>query len=188
MNHACALTLLNPPSFCIVNQQVNIPRAAAVLEEKKKQQQQPNYCDKENTAPKQQTQDTIHARNVYQEAKALFRRSTLPERLVGRESERKRLLQFWDAHVSDNKPGCLYISGSPGTGKTALLTDIMRAKKYDHQKVKFVTINCMSVSEPKAIYTKLFTELKPRGKLTDPVKDTEALLTTGTSLKYVRQT
>ncbi|KAI7869019.1 P-loop containing nucleoside triphosphate hydrolase protein [Spinellus fusiger] len=75
------------------------------------------------------------------------------------------MLTFWNQHVIENKPGCLYVSGSPGTGKTAMLSEIIRVTEDDtmdlrtHQ-VNVVMINCMSVGEPKGIYTKLVSDLK----------------------------
>ncbi|CDS05551.1 hypothetical protein LRAMOSA08079 [Lichtheimia ramosa] len=99
---------------------------------------------------------------IYQAAKATFRRSAMPSRLVGRIQERNKMIQFWDEHVMANKPGCLYISGSPGTGKTAMLNEIIRDfqdREYNHN-VRQVVVNCMSIREPKGIYTRLVTELK----------------------------
>ncbi|KAJ8662543.1 hypothetical protein O0I10_001504 [Lichtheimia ornata] len=99
---------------------------------------------------------------IYQAAKATFRRSAMPSRLVGRVQERNNMIKFWDEHVMTNKPGCLYISGSPGTGKTAMLNEIIRDfedREYSHN-VRQVVVNCMSIREPKGIYTRLVTELK----------------------------
>lgn len=86
----------------------------------------------------------------------------MPSRLVGRVQERNNMIKFWDEHVMTNKPGCLYISGSPGTGKTAMLNEIIRDfedREYSHN-VRQVVVNCMSIREPKGIYTRLVTELK----------------------------
>ncbi|KAI7885748.1 cell division control protein Cdc6 [Lichtheimia hyalospora FSU 10163] len=112
---------------------------------------------KNNEDEKNNQYDTI-----YQAAKATFRRSAMPSRLVGRVQERTKMIKFWDEHVMTNKPGCLYISGSPGTGKTAMLNEIIRDFEdhdYSHN-VRQVVVNCMSIREPKGIYTRLVTELK----------------------------
>ncbi|KAI9489011.1 P-loop containing nucleoside triphosphate hydrolase protein [Zychaea mexicana] len=93
------------------------------------------------------------------------------------------MIKFWNDHVLGNKPGCLYVSGSPGTGKTAMLAEIVRSHEdvvsaLDSHKVKEVVINCMSIREPKGIYTKLVTELKTARQAvqSDVVKQAEQLL------------
>ncbi|KAI7892405.1 P-loop containing nucleoside triphosphate hydrolase protein [Mucor mucedo] len=94
------------------------------------------------------------------------------------------MMDFWKTHVLDNQPGCLYISGMPGTGKTAMLTEVMRLVEDDvlalrTHKVKTVVVNCMSVREPKQIYAKLVEELRPNAKTpiqSDVVKQAEELI------------
>lgn len=121
--------------------------------------------------------------NLLQEAKALFRRTAVPTRLVGRSQERDTIAKFWEEHAIGNKSGCLYISGSPGTGKSAMLREIIadmepKAKDVSTHTIKVCSINCMSVKEPKAIYAKLVAELKgPRTVAeTDVVKQAEKIL------------
>ncbi|KAI8385621.1 P-loop containing nucleoside triphosphate hydrolase protein [Blakeslea trispora] len=103
---------------------------------------------------------------LYQRAKAAFRRTAIPSQLIGRESERERMISFWKDHVLANQPGCLYISGKPGTGKTAMLNEMMRSMQQENQKashqIKLVNINCMSMKEPKQIYEKLIQEISPK--------------------------
>jgi cell division control protein 6 len=122
--------------------------------------------------------------NLYQKAKAVFRRTAIPSRLIGRGNERKQMMDFWKEHVLNNQPGCLYISGMPGTGKTAMLNEVMRLNEDDimalrsHQ-VKSAFVNCMSVREPKQIYQKLVEELRPSPKTaiqSDVVKQAEELI------------
>ncbi|KAF9586101.1 AAA ATPase [Lunasporangiospora selenospora] len=100
----------------------------------------------------------------YQEAKTLFRRTTEPNRLVGRAAERETIRKFCEEHVLTTKSGSLYISGQPGTGKTALLKEVMRdmepeMETLDHE-VKTVTINCMAIQDPKLVYVKLLEEMR----------------------------
>ncbi|KAJ2963495.1 hypothetical protein NQZ79_g1546 [Umbelopsis isabellina] len=123
------------------------------------------------------------ADNLLQEAKALFRRTAVPTRLVGRTQERDTIAKFWEDHAIGNKSGCLYISGSPGTGKSAMLREIIadmqpKAKDVSTHTIKVCSINCMSVKEPRAIYAKLVAELKgPRTIVeTDVIKQAEKLL------------
>ncbi|KAG0202761.1 AAA ATPase [Mortierella sp. GBA30] len=99
----------------------------------------------------------------YQDAKTLFRRTAEPHRLVGRDAERELIRQFCRDHILNAKAGSLYISGQPGTGKTALLNEVLRdmeseMKEEEHQ-VKRVVVNCMTVKDPRLIYNKLLEEL-----------------------------
>jgi cell division control protein 6 len=53
---------------------------------------------------------------IYKEAKALFRRCSVPARLIGRERERAVITAFVEQTLLQGKHGALYISGMPGTG------------------------------------------------------------------------
>lgn len=143
---------------------------------------------------KSKSTSTKTQESLYQKAKAVFRRTAIPSRLIGRGDERKQMLDFWKNHVLENQPGCLYISGMPGTGKTAMLTEVMRLVEDDvlalrSHKVNTVVVNCMSVKEPKQIYAKLVEELRPSSKTpiqTDVVKQAEELINAKKNiLKYV---
>lgn len=136
-------------------------------------------CSVQALSTKTQQHPPKQQLDLFQRGKALFRRTVIPSRLLGRENERKVMTAFWTEHVLANKPGCLYVSGAPGTGKTAMLNDVKRqmeatspstAKKGSkkttnhHHNINMTMINCMSVKEPKAIYTKIVTELKPTSR------------------------
>ncbi|KAF9996519.1 AAA ATPase [Entomortierella chlamydospora] len=118
----------------------------------------------------------------YQDAKTLFRRTTEPHRLVGRDAERETIRTFCQDHILIPKSGSLYISGQPGTGKTALLKEIMRDMEPEMNNVKHdiktVTINCMSIKDPKLVYQKLLEEI---GYVVES-KDKEAVIKTLESL------
>ncbi|KAI8929591.1 P-loop containing nucleoside triphosphate hydrolase protein [Entophlyctis helioformis] len=99
--------------------------------------------------------------SLLQEAKAAFLRSAAPGRLVGRTSERSVIHSFIQDHVLDNggKPGALYVSGCPGTGKTALVDEVCRDLAGEMAKIQdgvvVAKVNCMSIADPKAIFVKL---------------------------------
>ncbi|KAG0225494.1 AAA ATPase [Actinomortierella wolfii] len=101
--------------------------------------------------------------NYYQEAKSLFRRSAEPHRLIGRQIERETIQKFCQEHMLTAKAGSLYISGQPGTGKTALLKEIMRDMESDFaaaaHKVQVATVNCMTVKDPRQIYQRVLEEM-----------------------------
>ncbi|KAG8139983.1 hypothetical protein E2320_002729 [Naja naja] len=56
----------------------------------------------------------------YQQAKSLLH-TAVPDQLLARDKETGILQRFLLEHVCRKKPGSLYISGAPGTGKTACL-------------------------------------------------------------------
>lgn len=55
--------------------------------------------------------------------------SSHPDNLLCREKEITEIRSFLQNHLPKGKPGSLYISGAPGTGKTACLTKIMLEMK-----------------------------------------------------------
>ncbi|KAG0057208.1 AAA ATPase [Gryganskiella cystojenkinii] len=116
------------------------------------------------TTPSSSPSESTSVVTYYQEAKALFRRSTEPDQLVGRETERATIRTFITNHVlTFNNPGSLYMSGQPGTGKTALLKEVMRTMEPNFQaaghEIKVVNINCMAVKDPKYVYQKMLEEM-----------------------------
>ena len=52
--------------------------------------------------------------------------TALPDRIVCREDEYATVKDFLDKHTRDRTAGSLYISGAPGTGKTAVLSHTMQ--------------------------------------------------------------
>jgi cell division control protein 6 len=59
----------------------------------------------------------------------MFRRCTTPKKLVGRQLEKQKLQHFLTEHVLQQQSGSMYISGCPGTGKTALVKEILDEMK-----------------------------------------------------------
>lgn len=91
---------------------------------------------------------------VYNQARLLFSRSSNPGPLIGREEERAELLNFIKSHVDGHRSGCLYVSGPPGTGKSALVGDI--GSGYEEStSVKYAYVNCMSIKTVADLYSRL---------------------------------
>lgn len=67
-------------------------------------------------------------KSVFQESKSLFRKSCTPARLIGRENERT-IIQTFIKYCLDNGGSSLYVCGTPGTGKSALISEILRSFK-----------------------------------------------------------
>ncbi|SJL05287.1 uncharacterized protein ARMOST_08653 [Armillaria ostoyae] len=62
---------------------------------------------------------------------------------------------------------CLYISGAPGTGKTALVNSILRSLDND---IEVITINCMALSSLEALWERLHEEFKGTKKASNQIK------------------
>ncbi|WFD36259.1 AAA ATPase [Malassezia cuniculi] len=78
--------------------------------------------------------------SVYARARALLRESDSTT-IVGRVSERATVNAFLDD--SSACSGCMYVSGMPGTGKTALIRSIV-----EERDALVALVNCVSLSSP----------------------------------------
>ena len=59
--------------------------------------------------------------------------NSIPDILIGRDIEKKEISKFIENHGKSKVSASLYISGAPGTGKSACLTEVLA-----HIKVKFL--------------------------------------------------
>lgn len=80
-----------------------------------------------------------------------------PRTLVCRDEQISAMEDFLTDHLEKGKPGSLYVSGAPGTGKTACLNSILDDMENDH--IKKVFLNCMSLKTSASIYGKIVLEL-----------------------------
>lgn len=87
----------------------------------------------------------------------------------GREEEIKTIRAFLTAFGTDTdhdepKP-ILYISGSPGTGKTALVNSVLSSLKHSPDfTMQTIFLNCMAFQSVDALWSKLEEELLKTGK------------------------
>ncbi|KAL1977640.1 hypothetical protein VTN31DRAFT_499 [Thermomyces dupontii] len=98
------------------------------------------------------------AQTVYTPARQLFARNANPERLIGRDQERTTLTSFIETAMRRRKGGCIYVSGPPGTGKSALLDEVCRDLNVQ-STIKCASINCVSMRSARDIYGKLVETL-----------------------------
>lgn len=84
--------------------------------------------------------------------------------LPGREVEFDTIYTFISERLSHRSGGCMYISGLPGTGKTASVNAVLSAMSRNPQMTfQKVEVNGMQVSEPKQVYAQIYQQLT--GKL-----------------------
>lgn len=108
--------------------------------------------------PKTPATPSNAATAIYGQARQLFSRCSNPGRLIGRESERAELSSFIQSAVESKSTGCLYVSGPPGTGKSALLDEVIQEQIKDGN-VPISVVNCMSVRNTKDLSQKLSEDL-----------------------------
>uniref|UniRef100_A0A669CS36 Cell division control protein n=1 Tax=Oreochromis niloticus TaxID=8128 RepID=A0A669CS36_ORENI len=89
--------------------------------------------------------------------------TAIPERLMSREAERTSIRSFLEDKVLQHVPGSLYISGAPGTGKTACLNCVLQEMKAELSSVQTVMVNCMSLRSSHAVFPLLADKLKASG-------------------------
>ncbi|KAI9030467.1 P-loop containing nucleoside triphosphate hydrolase protein [Hyaloraphidium curvatum] len=116
------------------------------------------------------------------QAKRLFRRSTKPQRLVGREKERAALAELVE-NAKAGRTEALYVAGCPGSGKTALVRDVLKTTaEADGSPLRVVFVNCMSLQTPQAVWSRILEELEGVTSPTTPtgkgkaVKQVESIL------------
>ncbi|XP_033985650.1 cell division control protein 6 homolog [Trematomus bernacchii] len=89
--------------------------------------------------------------------------TALPERLLSREVERDAIRCFLRDKALQRVPGSLYISGAPGTGKTACFNCVLQEMEPELSSVQTVLVNCMSLRSSHAIFRLLAEKLKAPG-------------------------
>ncbi|KAG2412576.1 hypothetical protein HFD88_010133 [Aspergillus terreus] len=103
------------------------------------------------------TTTSTTTQTIYTNARQLFARGASSGRIVGRDAEREKLLSFLQDGVESRKGGCLYVSGPPGTGKSAMVQEV--CGEMDLSSVKVAHVNCASMRLARDVYSKLVEEL-----------------------------
>ncbi|CAF94103.1 unnamed protein product, partial [Tetraodon nigroviridis] len=90
--------------------------------------------------------------------------SSVPESLPCREQEFQDIYSFVESKITDGTGGCMYISGVPGTGKTATVHEVIRCLQHaaDADQIPpftFVEINGMKMTEPHQAYVQVLQKL-----------------------------
>ncbi|KAL2857837.1 P-loop containing nucleoside triphosphate hydrolase protein [Aspergillus pseudoustus] len=94
---------------------------------------------------------------VYTQARQLFARGASSARIVGRDTEREKLASFIKSGMQTFNGGCLYVSGPPGTGKSALVREVL--DELDLRTMRIAQLNCASMRTARDVYSKLIEDL-----------------------------
>ncbi|KAH8291014.1 hypothetical protein KR054_007795 [Drosophila jambulina] len=90
--------------------------------------------------------------------------SVVPKSLPCREREFDNIYAFLEGKIQDQCGGCMYVSGVPGTGKTATVTGVIRTlqrltKQNELPAFEFLEINGMRLTEPRQAYVQIYKQL-----------------------------
>ncbi|KAH1496722.1 hypothetical protein LV164_001103 [Aspergillus fumigatus] len=106
-----------------------------------------------------------HFDSPYRQARTLLHVSTVPTSLPCRKTEFDTVYNHLSAAIMEGNGTCIYISGTPGTGKTATVREVVAqlnaavlAEEMDD--FIFVEINGMKVTDPHQSYSLLWEALK----------------------------
>ncbi|ODV78266.1 cell division control protein Cdc6 [Suhomyces tanzawaensis NRRL Y-17324] len=118
------------------------------------------------TAPSTPTKSTSKP-SIYTQAKALFQRGSADytSPLVSREVEALCLNRFLLDNITNHTSNSLYISGPPGTGKTAQINVSFKALssgqniKINGATAKVIQINCMTLNAPEHIFHEIYSQV-----------------------------
>ncbi|KAM8875341.1 origin recognition complex subunit 1 [Spinachia spinachia] len=102
--------------------------------------------------------------NVLEEARTRLHVSSVPESLPCREQEFQDIYSFVESKIEDGTGGCMYISGVPGTGKTATVQEVMRCLQHaadvdEIPSFHFIDINGMKMTDPHQAYVQILQKL-----------------------------
>ncbi|KAI9713812.1 MAG: Origin recognition complex, subunit 1 [Bogoriella megaspora] len=101
----------------------------------------------------------------YQLARTQLHVSSVPTSLPCREEEFANVYTQLEAAITDGTGSCIYISGTPGTGKTATVREVIAQLNASVQAEElddfiFVEINGMKVTDPHQAYSLLWEALR----------------------------
>ncbi|NXT02042.1 ORC1 protein, partial [Jacana jacana] len=102
--------------------------------------------------------------SILEEARLRLHVSAIPESLPCREEEFQDIYNFVESKLIDGTGGCMYISGVPGTGKTATVHEVIRclqqaAENDDLPSFQFAEVNGMKLTDPHQAYVQILEVL-----------------------------
>ncbi|MEE6495550.1 hypothetical protein FKM82_002078 [Ascaphus truei] len=99
--------------------------------------------------------------SVLEEARVRLHVSAVPDSLPCREQEFQDIYHFVESKLLDSTGGCMYISGVPGTGKTATVHEVIRClqraveEEEELPSFQYIEINGMKLTDPHQAYVQI---------------------------------
>lgn len=102
--------------------------------------------------------------SVLEEARLSLHVSAVPDSLPCREKEFQDIYNFVESKLLDHTGGCMYISGVPGTGKTATVHEVIHclqqaAQANDVPPFQYIEVNGMKLTEPHQVYVQILQKM-----------------------------
>lgn len=85
--------------------------------------------------------------------------TALPVAIVGRQAQIRAIQDFCQQLRRQKSSRSLYISGAPGTGKTACVQYLL-AREPKGVVGRVLTVNCMSLKHPRDVYDKIAEQMR----------------------------
>ncbi|RWS26857.1 origin recognition complex subunit 1-like isoform X2 [Leptotrombidium deliense] len=142
-----------------VKQKSNRHVSESIAESKKVLKLKNNFHNKKN-----KYKENLTKQNVFEKALSVLHSSAVPSSLPCRENEFFAVYNFLKGKLLEESGGCMYISGVPGTGKTATVYEVIRnlrdeCEAEDIPDFRFIEINGLQLTEPYQCYVQLYKEL-----------------------------
>lgn len=126
---------------------------------------------------------TSRSQTVYSAARQLFAQGSAPDKLIGRDQERNQLRAFISDAIKNKSGGCLYISGPPGTGKSALVEEVLHKVPLGRD-LQISTVNCVGFQAAKEVFSKLLRDFSsPNTSVNKSEKSLASLFTSNKHLE-----
>jgi Cdc6-like AAA superfamily ATPase len=111
--------------------------------------------------PLRRVHSTETASTPYALARERLHVSAVPDSLPCREDEFMDIMGYIESAIHEATGTCVYISGVPGTGKTATVLEVVRHLQHQAEEktipeFDFVEINGMKLTDPNQAYSILW--------------------------------
>ncbi|KAI9019226.1 P-loop containing nucleoside triphosphate hydrolase protein, partial [Phycomyces nitens] len=124
---------------------------------------------------------------AYELARERLHVSAVPDSLPCRENEFEQIMGYLESALEEGTGTCIYISGVPGTGKTATVLEVIRhlQHKSENNEISpfdFAEINGMKLTDPNQAYNLLWDCLE---KSSDPEATQKKRVTSAHALQLL---
>ncbi|XP_065342736.1 uncharacterized protein Orc1 [Cloeon dipterum] len=94
------------------------------------------------------------------------------QKMPGREDQMANIQDFIESRLEDQTGGCMYISGLPGTGKTAsvnqVLLNLLKQRESGEIDFKLLQVSGMELTQPQQIFSRM-AEILLESKMTPAI-------------------
>ncbi|KAM5320175.1 origin recognition complex subunit 1 isoform 1-T6 [Glossophaga mutica] len=102
--------------------------------------------------------------SMLEEVRLSLHVSAVPDSLPCREKEFQDIYNFVESKLLDHTGGCMYISGVPGTGKTATVHEVIHclqqaAQAKDVPPFQYIEVNGMKLTDPHQVYVQILQKM-----------------------------